>query len=186
MPWEPRRQSQKKSDRGGRTIFEDDEFVKKVEASGCYKKTQEKAHSQIETREYFQTDDIRWLPQYKNWRGLKSIGMERKTIVHKNGEKAIEYRYFISSLKPDVELFSRAVRKHWSVEVMHWHLDVTFREDANQTIEKQSAQNLNIIRKFCLSILRAVEIFRPKLSIRKKRFAISMDAEQYLETVINF
>ena len=169
-----------------KTYFEDDEFVKKIEESGCYKKTREKAHGQIETREYYQTDDIRWLTQYKNWKGLKSIGMERKTIARKNGEKSVEYRYYISSLKPDMELFSKAVRKHWSVGVMHWHLDVTFREDANQTIEKQSAKNLNIIRKFCLSILKAVEIFRPKLSMRKKRFAIAMDAEQYLETVINF
>ena len=69
---------------------------------------------------------------------------------------------------------------------MHWHLDVTFREDANQTIDKWSAQNLNIIRKFCLSILKVVEIFRPKLSMRKKRFVISMGAEQFLETVLNF
>lgn len=166
--------------------FDDKEFIKRIEESGFYKKTREKAHSQIEVREYYQTDDIKWLPQLKNWKGLKSIGMERKTITHKDGTKSVEYRYYISSLKPEIELFSKAVRKHWSVEVMHWHLDVTFREDANQTIEKQSAQNLNIIRKFCLSILKMVELFRPKLSMRKKRFVISMEAEKYLETVLNF
>ena len=166
--------------------FDDAEFVKKIEKNGCYKKTREKAHSQIETREYYQTDDIKWLPQLKNWKGLKSIGMERKTLNRQDGTKSEEYRYFISSLKPDIELFSRAVRKHWSVEVMHWHLDVTFREDANQTVEKKSAQNLNIVRKFCLSILKTAEMFRPKLSVRKKRFVISMRAEQFLETVLNF
>ena len=112
--------------------------------------------------------------------------MERKTLERQDGTKSEEYRYFISSLKPDIELFSRAVRKHWSVEVMHWHLDVTFREDANQTIEKKSAQNLNIVHKFCLSILKTVELFRTKLSARKKRFVISMSAEQHLETVLNF
>ncbi|MBQ6780722.1 MAG: ISAs1 family transposase [Treponema sp.] len=166
--------------------FDDAELVKKIEDTGYYKKTQEKAHSQIETREYYQTDDIKWLPQLKNWKGLKSIGMERKTLERQDGTKSEEYRYFISSLKPDIELFSRAVRKHWSVEVMHWHLDVTFREDANQTIEKKSAQNLNIVHKFCLSILKTVELFRTKLSARKKRFVISMSAEQHLETVLNF
>lgn len=169
-----------------RTYFDDAEFVKQIEASGCYKRTREKAHSQIETREYYQTDDIKWLPQRKQWKGLKSIGMERKTIVRRNGTKSTEYRYYISSLKPDIERFSKAVRKHWSVEVMHWHLDVTFREDANQTIEKWSAQNLNIIRKFCLSILKMVKMCHPKLSMRKKRFVISQDAEHYLETVLNF
>ena len=166
--------------------FSDKEFTKKIEADGNYKKTSEKAHSQVETREYYQTDDIKWLSQLKNWKGMKSIGMERKTITRRDGSRSMEYRYYISSLKPDIELFSLAVRKHWSVEVMHWHLDVTFREDANRTIEKQSAQNLNIIRKFCLSILKMVEILKPKLSMRKKRFAISQDAEQGLETVLSF
>ena len=33
-----------------RTYFEDAEFVKRIEESGCYQKTREKAHSQIETR----------------------------------------------------------------------------------------------------------------------------------------
>ena len=28
---------------------------------------------------------------------------------------------------------------------MHWYLDVTFREDANTTIDKLAAQNFNII-----------------------------------------
>ena len=47
-----------------------------------------------------------------------------------------EYRFFISSLKEDIDLFSRAVRGHWSVESMHRHLYVTFREDANLTLDR--------------------------------------------------
>ena len=96
------------------------------------------------------------------------------------------YRFFISSLKADIELFSRAVRGHWSVESMHWHLDVTFREDANQTLDRLAAQNLNIIRKWCLSILKVLELFRPNLSMKKKRFIISMDPPQFLEQVLAF
>lgn len=71
--------------------------------------------------------------------------MEKKTIK-KEGKTTVEYRYYISSLRNDIETMSRAVRDHWSIESMHWHLDVTFREDANQTIEKVAAQNQNIIR----------------------------------------
>jgi predicted transposase YbfD/YdcC len=112
--------------------------------------------------------------------------MERKTITRKDGSKSVEHRYFISSLKSDIELFSRAVREHWSVEIMHWHLDVTFKEDANHTIDKLSAQNLNIIRKFCLSVLKMVELLKPKLSMKKKRFVICQDAERFLETVLSY
>ena len=64
---------------------------------------------------------------------------------------------------------------------MHWHLDVTFREDANQTFDKQAAQNLNIIRKWSLSILKMIEIFKPGLSMKKKRFAISLRLVEYKE-----
>ena len=140
---------------------------------------------QIETREYYQTEDIRWMIQKKDWKGLKSIAMERKSI-EKNGRKKTEYRYFISSVKGDIETISRTVRGHWSIESMHWHLDVTFREDANATLDKMSAQNLNIIRKWSLSILKLMELTKKKLSMKKKRFVISLSPIKYLEEVLDF
>ena len=165
--------------------FKDEAFREEVKKLGNYKRTSEKAHGQLEVREYYQTEDIKWLPQRSKWKGLKSIGMEQKTITRQDGTVSTENRYFISSLPSDIALFSQAIRKHWSVEVMHWHLDVTFREDANQTIDKFAAQNMNIIRKFCLSILKMVEIFKPKLSMKKKRFVIAQDAEKFLDIIIN-
>jgi predicted transposase YbfD/YdcC len=51
--------------------------------AGCaYTKTVEKARGGIETRKYWQTEDISWLTQKKNWAGLKSIAMTRNTIGH--------------------------------------------------------------------------------------------------------
>lgn len=49
-----------------REYFEDKELCRKVKETGGYKKTQEKAHGQIETREYYQTEDIKWLSQKKS------------------------------------------------------------------------------------------------------------------------
>lgn len=164
----------------------DEEVKRKIREKGNYKRTVEKARGQIEIREYYQTEETGWLSQKKEWKGLKSIGMEEKTIRAEGKEEKKEYRYYISSLKTDVELFSRAVRGHWSVESMHWHLDVTFREDANTTLDKQASQNLNIIRKWSLSILKMIEIFRPNISIKKKRFVISMNPAEFLEQVLNF
>ena len=65
--------------------------------------------------------------------------MEKKTLK-KEGNTRIENRYFISSLKGDIEQVSRAVRGHWSIESMHWYLDVTFREDANTKIGRASCR----------------------------------------------
>lgn len=40
----------------------------------------QKAHAQMERREYYQSEDIGWMSQRKEWNGIKSIGMEEKTI----------------------------------------------------------------------------------------------------------
>lgn len=165
--------------------FQDEEFVKKIKEEGNYKRTQEKAHGQQETREYYQTNDIHWLMCKKEWKGLKSIGMEKKTL-RKEEKTSIEYRYFISSLPCGIDTLARAVRGHWSVESMHWYLDVTFREDADTTLDKIAAQNHNIIRKWCLSILKPLELSRRKLSLRKKRFVIGMQPVRLLEEVLDF
>ena len=71
------------------------------------------------------------------------------------------------------------------VESYDWHLDVTFREDGNHTLEKQAAYNLNIIRKLALNMLKLVEAGKKGLSLKKKRYAIGTNPERYLEEIMN-
>ena len=148
--------------------------------------TVDKARGGVETREYWQTGDIGWLKTDGKWAGLLSIGMTRNTIDGCTGVK-VEERYFISSLPArtddDTRLFARSVRGHWAVESMHWHLDVTFREDRNQTRERKSAENLNIMRKWSLSILRLLDLGR-KHSLKKKRFALSCNFERHVDKIM--
>jgi len=160
--------------------FADLDFLKKC----AYTRTVEKARSGIETREYWQTDDIGWLPQRTKWRGLKTIGMTKNTIV-KQGVKTEETRYFISSLGVDAKEFGRCVRGHWKVESFHWHLDVTFREDADHTLEKQAAFNLNIIRKLALSVLKLYDLKMKKgMSLKAKRYVIGLDPVRALKEIM--
>lgn len=51
-----------------------------------------------------------------------------------------------------MEEFVRAVRRHWAIEIS-LILNVTFREDASRTLNKNVARNLNILRKLAISIL---------------------------------
>jgi len=163
-----------------RLYFEDPALL-----SECsYTKTVEKARSGIEKREYWQTDDIEWLSQKKDWAGLYSIAMTRNTII-KYGVEVSETRYFISSLPLDVKEVARAIRGHWMIESYHWHLDVTFREDENHTLEKQAAFNLNIIRKLALNVLKVFEAGNKPLSLKKKRFMIGTNPEKHLENILN-
>ena len=164
-----------------RLYFSEDEFLKEC----AYKKTVEKARGKIEKREYWQTEDISWLSRKKEWAGLKTIILTRNTVTGEEGEEYTEERYFISSLPLGIEAVARAVRGHWMVESYHWHLDVTFREDGNHTLEKQAAYNLNIIRKLSLNILKLVETGNKALSIKKKRYAIGTNPEKHIEWIMN-
>ena len=162
--------------------FNENDFKKDIESVGNYKKTIEKSHSQIEIREYYQTDDIKWLTNKSRWKGLKSIGIIEKTIK-KNDKETKEIRYYISSLSPDIELFSKSVREHWKIEIMHWHLDVTFKEDNNKTIEETANKNMNIIRKWALSILKLLDMGK-KMSLKLKRFAICSNPTNYISKIM--
>lgn len=158
-------------------------FGDKVLLKACaYTSTTEKARGGIEKREYWQTTDIGWLPQLKDWAGLKSIGMTRNTVT-KNGRTTTEDRFFISSLDDDVKTFARSVRGHWVVESFHWHLDVTFREDDCQVIDKRAALNLNILRKFAIAILKDVEMGKG-VSMRSKRFKVQLNPAKWLDELL--
>jgi predicted transposase YbfD/YdcC len=161
--------------------FKEDEMCKNC----AYTKTTEKARGRMEKREYWQTDDITWLARKKDWAGIRTIAMTRNTRTELDGSETIEERYYISSLGIDVKEIARAIRGHWMVESYHWHLDVTFREDGNRTLEKQAAYNLNILRKLCLNILKLFEVGSKALSLKKKRYAIGTNPEKYLEQVMN-
>ena len=160
----------------------DQEYLEEIKKSGGYKRTAEKNHGQIEIREYYQTDKINWMQEKYRWEKLKTIGCIVKTIKREH-ETVTEIRYDISSLKKDIEIFSKAVRQHWSVEIMHWHLDVTFKEDDNKTLDKNAAQNMNIIRKWALSILKTVN-FGKKQSLKLKRYVILNNPEKYLRMIL--
>jgi len=64
------------------------------------------------------------------------------------GECRAEGRYFLSSRLPKVSEFVTSVLSHWSVESMHWVLDVVFHEDASRIRTKHATANFC----FCLPL----------------------------------
>ena len=152
------------------------EIIKAEGTGNAYLKQIEKSHSSIITYEYFQTEDISWYCDLKNWKGIKSFGVVKK-IIEKNGIKTIEMRYYISSLYTDIEIFSKAIRQHWSVEnKLHWHLDFTFKQDDNSTMDKNALLNLQILKKLSLAFLNDVKRIYNR-SLRLIRFKLSLSYE---------
>jgi hypothetical protein len=62
-------------------------------------------------------------------------------------------------------------------------LDVTFREDKNHTLNKTSAENMNIVRKWALAMLKTLQLGE-KYSLRLKHRILSWGFEQHLEAVL--
>lgn len=166
--------------------FEDEKILKQLKEENYCCNT-EKNHSSIIKYEYYQIEDVMWLYNYKKWRNIKSIGCVKKTISNIITNKTtVETRYYISNLSCNIIEFSNAIRKEWSIEnKLHWHLDLTFKEDNNKTFEKNAQKNLNIIRKFCLSILKLVKDIYG-LSLKNIRKYLCMDFENEIEKIFTY
>jgi len=163
--------------------FLDNTFLKQIEQENYFDET-EKSHSKIINRKYYLTNDIKWINGYKDWTGLKSIGLEIKTIENlQTREVTEERRYYIVSFENDINNFKEAVRKHWGIENnLHAPLDIIFKEDKNKTLEKNGAKNLGILRRIALMILKLVQVFYNK-SMKLIMYELSLDFENEIENI---
>lgn len=177
----PVKENQKLTYEEIKEYFGDKEFLEKVRKEN-YKQTKEKAHNGIVTREYYLTNNIKWMNKKEKWTGLKSIGLARN-IIERNDKTVIEDRYYIVSFEGNIELFSKSVRSEWGVENnLHAPLDIVFKEDANKTLEKNGAKNLGIIRRIALAILKFVQTYYKK-SLNLIRTDLSFDFENEIENI---
>lgn len=132
----------------------------------------EQDHGRIETRRYGLSTEIDWLEQKPQWAGLVAVG--RVESIREVGDKtSTECRYYLCSVT-EVARFAEVVRGHWSIEnQQHWVLDVQFGEDANRARKDHSAENLALIRRMALNLLRRDSKAKDRLRRRKLRAMLS-------------
>lgn len=120
------------------------------------------------------------LPGRSMWRQLCAVGMSlaERTI----GETTTaETRYFILSRSVSAPALAGLTRAHWSIENnLHWQLDATFAEDSNRVSGRTGAENLGLLRRLALSLLKRES---SKLSLACKRIRAAINTN-YLETVL--
>ena len=115
--------------------------------------TVEKDHGRLETRRYWQSENIDWFADLLKWKGLRSVGVV-ESVREIKGEISTERRYYLSSLTCDITRFAKAVRGHWGVEnKVHWHMDVSFGEDQSRARTGHAAENLATLRRLALNML---------------------------------
>ena len=117
----------------------------------------DKTHGRLETRTAKVISDFHeWVPSSERWPELKSlIAIDSTREEMTTGKTTTETRYYMSSRKMTPQEAVTRVRQHWLVEnQLHWCLDVTFGQDANQTRVQHAAENLAVIRHIALNIVR--------------------------------
>jgi predicted transposase YbfD/YdcC len=115
---------------------------------------EERGHGRVERRCYTVLPEVTGLGQRQQWRGLRAIGMcySERTV---QGETSTEVRYFIGSKIRSARYYGRALRNHWGIENnLHWQLDVSFGEDRDRTQERNAAENLALLRRVALTLLK--------------------------------
>ena len=137
-------------------------------------------HGRIETRDIFAIDDIAWLKQSHDWKGLRSIVMVASKRETAKGIET-ERRFYISSLPADAEKLGAAIREHWGVEnSLHWLLDVNFRDDDCRIRKRNAPANFTSVKRATLNALRKAP---GKDSMKSKRLIAAWD-EKYLAKIL--
>jgi predicted transposase YbfD/YdcC len=116
--------------------------------------TMGKSHGRSEVRECWATTDLSSVRDVLRWDGLRSIAAitDTRTI---DGKTTATTRYFISSLSADASRILSAVRAHWKIEnSLHWSLDMAFKEDYARSRIGHAQENLALVRKLALNILK--------------------------------
>jgi predicted transposase YbfD/YdcC len=149
------------------------------EFAGCdTSESVEDGHGRHEERYVTVMADPQGLPS--GWQDVAAVvvvGRERE----EKGKNASTHHFYITSLRAGAAELGHLIRGHWGVENgLHWCLDVSFREDANRTRDRNAGANLGVVRRVAASLLKQD---KARGSIKAKRLNAALD-HKYLEQVL--
>lgn len=139
----------------------------------------EKNRNRIEKRTAYVVTDIDWLNQKEEWKKLCCIGAIHTEFETKKG-KSSEWHYYITSRKLSPDELHHA-RMEWTVETMHWLLDVHFEEDWCRVEDKNIQQNLNMLRKAAINL---IKFFKVRSESKKAISKIMLDCLLEPKTIL--
>ena len=151
------------------------------------------AHGRLDEREAWSSGDVAWLRhRHPGWRDLGGVVcVESRRLNFKTGEQSVTRRFYITSLDAGKKMGAgellTLVRGHWGIEnELHWSLDVCFGEDASRVRKDHGPQNLAVIRRQALNLLRSNPPTHgnyarrsTNVSLKRRRLLCSLD-DNYL------
>jgi len=115
--------------------------------------------------------------------GVVALGRitSRRRVKGGRAARPVVHYYLLSKWIP-ARKFLRVVRSHWAIEnQLHWMLDVTFGEDGSRTRKDNGPENLAILRRLALNILR---VHPAPFSMRQKIKSAGWD-DSFLLSVLS-
>ena len=149
--------------------------------------TTEKDHGRLETRRVTAVPAAALLVDRAAWADLASVvrvEATRQRVLPDGGVAPgqTETRYYITSLAPEAARLGAVVRRHWGIENRcHWTLDASFHEDACRIRRDHAPENLALVRKVALALLRQDRTHTHGLTSKRLRAGWDHD---YLQTVL--
>jgi predicted transposase YbfD/YdcC len=172
-------------------LLEDVESAFKVNHGHDTMEETEKGHGRIETRQcsILPAKDFLLDENLKAWKDVATL-VKIDASREIKGVRKEETRYYISNEKIQKAAYYNAlVRGHWGIvrlrsltieNHLHWHLDVTFKEDMCRARAGNAPENLATLRKFALQILTNV---KDNLSLKKRQYKAALDME-YMKKIL--
>ena len=154
-----------------------------------FAQTKESGHDRSETRQIMICHDLDWMDPAirKAWTGLSCVIMVYRHTLLGAGKIRSETSYYMSSLQdvrgPEMLAY---IRGHWGIENRcHWVLDAIYREDHNQTRDRNSAANHSILRRMALNAHNRMPFEGKKHKSLPKRELRAAHDTDYLEQLLS-
>ena len=161
-------------------FVQDEDLRKTMEQAS----TLEKSSGRIEERTGYVLHDIDWLHDLKEWPGLSTIAAINRQVKYK-GKASNQWHYYISSRKLSANQLLKHVRLEWSIESMHWLLDVHFDEDHCRIQDEDTQLTLNTVRKITLNNTKLYkQKTESKLPLSKIMFGCLLDCEKLIDVLM--
>ena len=103
--------------------------------------------------------------------GMTVVEYESDTVFKSTGVRSTEKRLYVTSLAADTPLLGAVVRMDWSIESMHWGLDVNLQQDRIKRRSGRAVRNLDTIQRIVHSIFSIWKRLRKKRADRRKGMA---------------
>lgn len=144
-----------------------------------YCETEDAQHGRLEKRQCWVLADQE--AQALGWQDCQTLVRIQRTTQRGNGKTSQETHYYISNLPPLASLLLASIRAHWGIEnSCHWVLDVVFKEDASRTRTRNADDNLALLRKIALNLIRQ---HPAKGSLKGKRYSAALNEDFLLQVM---